>query len=264
MIVDSHCHVSPIWYEPVESLLAQMDRAGVGQAVLVQLLGQYDNEYLLDCRKRHPQRFAVVAAVDPARADAVATVQRLADRGAAAIRLRPTARSPGDDPLAIWQAAQACGLSVSSVGNSQTHSAPEFAQLVAALPGLPIVLEHFGGTSQADTNEEQRAARRSVFGLSRYSNVFLKLPGLGELLPRVPQLPAQGMALDTSGMPILSAALQAFGAGRLMWGSDFPVVSSREGYSNALRWCEVAYQAASASDRASIFGGSARRVYRLP
>ncbi len=44
-IVDSHCHVSPVWYEPVETLLFQMDRNEVAQAVLVQMLGQYDNAY---------------------------------------------------------------------------------------------------------------------------------------------------------------------------------------------------------------------------
>jgi L-fuconolactonase len=263
MIVDSHAHVSPIWYEPVESLLAQMDRAGVSQAVLVQLLGQYDNDYLIDCRRRHPGRFAVVAAVDPASPNAIDAVRRLADAGAAAIRLRPTARSPGDDPLAIWETIQACGLSVSCVGNSQAHAAAEFEALVAALPRLIFVLEHFGGTSQADASEEQRAARRSVFRLARYPNVFLKLPGLGELLPRKPQLPSDGLPLDLSGKAILAEALRAFGAHRLMWGSDFPVVSSREGYANALRWCQAAFPDASDADRAAMFGGTARTVYRL-
>jgi L-fuconolactonase len=262
MIVDSHCHVSALWYEPVESLLAQMDRTGVQQAVLVQLLGQYDNGYLLECRRRHPQRFAVVAAVDPAKPDAPDAVRRLADLGAAGIRLRPGARSPGGNPLAVWEAIQECGLSASSVGNSQLHAAPEFAALVGALPRLPIALEHFGGTSQADADEEQRQARRSVFGLARYSNVYLKLPGLGELFPRSAQLPADGLPLDVSGKSVLNDALEAFGA-RLMWGSDFPVVSSREGYSNALRWCQAAYQDHSASIRDSIFGGTARALYRL-
>lgn len=39
LIVDSHCHVSSVWYEPIETLLAQMGRNGVQQAVPVQLLG---------------------------------------------------------------------------------------------------------------------------------------------------------------------------------------------------------------------------------
>ncbi len=29
MLIDSHAHVSPVWYEPVETLLGQMARHGV-------------------------------------------------------------------------------------------------------------------------------------------------------------------------------------------------------------------------------------------
>ena len=45
VIVDTHCHVSPYWYKPVETLLHQMNSNGVDKAVLIQL-GQvriYDN-----------------------------------------------------------------------------------------------------------------------------------------------------------------------------------------------------------------------------
>ncbi len=38
-----HAHVADRWYEPVEALLAAMDRAGVERAWLVQLLGVHDH-----------------------------------------------------------------------------------------------------------------------------------------------------------------------------------------------------------------------------
>src|SRR5207245_282300 len=44
-VVDSHCHVSPVWYEPVEVLLSQMERNGVDHAVLIQMAGQANNDY---------------------------------------------------------------------------------------------------------------------------------------------------------------------------------------------------------------------------
>ncbi len=37
-VVDAHCHVSPVWYEPVETLLFQMERNGVDTAILIQML----------------------------------------------------------------------------------------------------------------------------------------------------------------------------------------------------------------------------------
>jgi L-fuconolactonase len=41
--VDTHCHVSLSRFEPVETLLFQMDTYGVDKAVLVQHGGEYDN-----------------------------------------------------------------------------------------------------------------------------------------------------------------------------------------------------------------------------
>ena len=69
-IVDTHCHASPYWFEPIETLLGQMDRNGVAKATLVQMRGQYDNSYLLECVKWFPGRFSVVALVNTVEEDA--------------------------------------------------------------------------------------------------------------------------------------------------------------------------------------------------
>ena len=71
-IVDTHCHVSLVYYEPVEVLLFQMDRAGVDHAVLIQMREEYDNEYQFECVHRYPGRFASVVLVDHNRPDAPA------------------------------------------------------------------------------------------------------------------------------------------------------------------------------------------------
>jgi hypothetical protein len=47
VVVDTHCHASPYWYEPVETLLDQMNRHGVAKATLIQIGGEYDNAYLI-------------------------------------------------------------------------------------------------------------------------------------------------------------------------------------------------------------------------
>ena len=65
LIVDSHCHAGTSWFEPIESLLFQMDRNDVDKGVLIQHRGVYDNAYLLDCVRRFPGRFTVAAMVDP-------------------------------------------------------------------------------------------------------------------------------------------------------------------------------------------------------
>ena len=45
-VVDTHCHVSPYWYEPVEPLLYQMTTNGVDKAVLIQM-GQVLRQLIL-------------------------------------------------------------------------------------------------------------------------------------------------------------------------------------------------------------------------
>ena len=259
-IADSHCHVSPVWYEPVETLVAQMDAAGVAQAVLVQLLGQTDNAYLESCRERYPGRFASVVAVDVTAADACALLAALAGRGHSGVRLRPDARSPGTDPFAIWRAARTAGLAVSCVGNSERFASPEFGELLDAVPGLPIVLEHLGGSSDPASVDGELCER--VLALAEHANVYLKVPGLGELVPRPKVLPGSGRTLDAA-LAELYEVVERFGPERLMWGSDFPVVCSREGYGNALAWARDAIGKRYPDAPTPIFAGTARRVFRL-
>ena len=60
LIVDTHCHALPHWFEPVEVLLHQMHANGVEKALLVQVRGQFDNRYLIECVRRFPGRFAAL------------------------------------------------------------------------------------------------------------------------------------------------------------------------------------------------------------
>ena len=62
---------------------------------------------------------------------------------------------------------------------------------------------------------------------------------------------------------MLKRTLDRFGSRRLMWGSDFPPVASREGYANALRLCREAFAAESAEVQNDIFGETAARVFGL-
>ncbi len=248
------------WYEPLETLNDQMQRNGVSRAVLTQPLGQTDNAYIQSCRRREPARFATIVLVDPADAAAIAHLERLVDDGASGVRLRPSARSAGADPLAVWRAARDLGIAVSSPGTSADFSSDDFAHLVAELPDLTIVIEHLGSGNVPDTTGEQRARRRDVFALARFPNVFLKVPGLGEIAPRAADRNA-AFPFERTGLAVLEEARAAFGAQRLMWGSDFPVVCSREGYAGALRFCLDAFAHCPEAERELIFGGVAARVF---
>jgi L-fuconolactonase len=234
VIVDAHCHVSESWYEPVESLLAQMERNGVAHATLVQMQGQFNNAYQIECQRRYPGKFASVVLVDPTTPDAPAALARLADGGASGVRLSATTRSPGNDPLLIWRAADRLGLAVSCAGAAADYVAPEFVELVESLPGLTIVLEHLGSLNRPDRSERERADRQLVFALGRFPNLYMKITGLGEYCERASPVTEPNPFVQPEP-DLLAQAVNAFGPHRLMWGSDYPPVSMREGYTNALK-----------------------------
>jgi L-fuconolactonase len=261
LIVDSHCHASDCWYEPVESLLFQMDRNGVEKAILIQMAGQSNNAYQTDCVRRFPDRLASVVNVDATRSDAPSTLARLAEEGASGVRLSPSLRSPGDDPLAIWRAAQRLGLAVSCGGPAADFASDAFVALVLALPSLRFVVEHLGSVNRP-ADRETEEVRRRVFGLARFNGVYIKIHGLGEFSRRA--LPVvQPFPFETPIAPLFDLAFEAFGPSRMMWGSDFPPVSGREGYGNALRFSLDRFGGKSEAERAAIFGETALSVFPI-
>lgn len=262
VLIDTHCHASPHWYEPVESLLTQMDRNGIDKAVLVQLNGQYNNAYQFECVARYPDRLASVAIVDVERTDATDLLAQLAEQGAQGVRLRADVRSPGDDPLAIWKQAHALGMSVSCSGSPELFADPTFAELAEALPDLPIIIEHLASLKAKPGELPPAEQRDKIFALARYSNLYMKIHGLGEICTR--NMPVtEPFPFDRTGVALLRMAYDAFGADRIMWGSDFPPVSGREGYRNALQLTQAELADLTPEEHALIFGGVAARVYGL-
>jgi L-fuconolactonase len=259
-IVDSHVHVSPIWYEPVESLLYQLDANEVAQAVLVQQGGQFDNHYLMECLRRFPDRFYAVVMVDTKRSDAPDQLRRWAEQGAHGVRLRATERSPGDDPLAIWRQAAALKLPISCSGGAAGFIDPAFAQLVEALPDATFVIEHMGGVFPPGSDVAPYPLHRQIVALARYPNVAIKFHGLGEICPKLQPFP-QPFPYDRSYLALFDLAYEAFGAERMLWGSDFPPVSAIEGYTNALQWPQEHFAGVPQAARDALFGKTAKRLY---
>ncbi|PQA87625.1 amidohydrolase family protein [Hyphococcus luteus] len=264
MIVDAHCHVSTRWYEPVETLLFQMDRCGVDKAVLVQLLGAVENDDMMSACAAHPDRFRFVAAIDPECDDPRGAMEKAADAGAAGLRFRPGFRAAKGDSLGPWRAAEEFGMAVSCVSPAAQFVDGSLEEAARACPHLMIVLEHLGGLARPDVGDRD-AMMQKVLALSALPNVLLKVPGLGQLAPRRKSFD-QGdeHPLELDGVhSILERTRAAFGDERLLWGSDFPPVAAREGYAQALEWAQNAWREIGA-DSSAIFGGNAIRVFGFP
>jgi L-fuconolactonase len=148
---------------------------------------------------------------------------------------------------------------VSVLGDTTRFVNRAFLRLVEANATARLVIEHLGSTSRPD---DDAAARERVFTLATYPNVHMKIAGLGEFCR--PDTQARDALPFERPIPLfLEAAHAAFGSDRLMWGSDFPNVCSREGYGRALQWPRARFQHLSEAERAAIFGGTATRVFGL-
>ncbi len=258
LTIDTHCHASPTWFEPVELLLFQMDRNDVDKAVLIQHRGQYDNRYLLECVQGFPSRFVAVGMVDTSLPDAPDTLTRWASEGIQGVRFNPTDRSPGNDPLAIWRRAAELGLVASCLGTSQEYASEDFRRLVEELPDLRVIVEHLGFVGRDD--DPSYGNYQKILALARYPNTYMKVPGLGEIMPR--PMPARDPTFDINDVPpVIAMAIEAFGAGRLMLGTDYPPCSNREGYANVVRFVREYLARRSTAEQEAILGGTAASLF---
>lgn len=229
LVIDAHCHAGRNWFEPIETLEFQMDRCGVKAAVLIQHGGTYDNDYLFAEAAKRPGRFRVVVLVDPRSSDPLGDLTRLAEQGAAGVRIKPGQMFNTVHPHDLWAKAGKLGLVVSSLGDSADFASDGFKQVVESCADTRIVIEHLAGVG---ITEPPYTEYESALENAKYSNTFIKVPGLGEICRR-PSVLAAGFKFENVP-PLFEMAKEAFGVQRMMWGSDFPPSAGREGYENTL------------------------------
>ncbi len=256
LIIDTHCHAGNNWFEPIEVLEFQMDRNGVDKALLVQHGGTYDNTYLFDEAAKRGDRFKVAAMVDPESDDPLGDLERSAERGAAGIRLAPDAEFANAGPYDMWKRTGELGLVVTCQGNPPRFATNAFARVLDACPDTHVVIEHLAGvTVVAPPFDGYEDALKHA----ERENTSIKVPGLGEICKRPPRLSPKFRFDDIP--PLFEMAKDAFGANRMMWGSDFPPAAGREGYANALNGVMEHPAFADEGDLEWVMGKTAARVW---
>lgn len=251
LIIDTHCHVGLHKYEPVECLLFHMQRSQVAHAVLIQYAGNTDNRYLVDCLRSNHDRFRATMIVEPH--DDGHRMRYWAAQGITGIRLTADSRAEAADPLAQWRTAAEMNLVVSAPCSPDSLLGDRFTEVVRTFPELSIVIEHIGGIGR--NVQPPYDAFRRILRLAEYPNLTIKLPGFGEFC----ELPHPFAHIP----PLAEMTIEAFGPQRVMWGSDYPPVSSREGYQNALSFPMAYLSSLSEDERGWIFGRTALSIWRF-
>jgi predicted TIM-barrel fold metal-dependent hydrolase len=127
------------------------------------------------------------------------------------------------------------------------------AKLARDFPNITFVLEHAGMLEDrsSDGLERWRAGMRELAGCS---NVNVKLSGLGTF--------DHAYRLE-SVAPVIADTIAMFGAGRCLYGSNFPVEKLWTDYSSLYRTFRQAIESFPDSDQQKILNGTATRLYGL-
>ena len=128
------------------------------------------------------------------------------------------------------------------------------ADCVARFPGQRFVLDHLAKPNIR--GRERRPWEEDIRALAAHPHVYAKLSGL------VTEADWSAWTGDDL-RPYLDVAFEAFGADRLMIGSDWPVCLVAANYQRTLEAVVEYIAARPAHERDAVLGGNAQRFWRL-
>lgn len=275
MIVDAHHHLWRIgrngheWptpdlsvihrdFEPAD-LARTLDGTGVTATVLVQSQpSDLDTEWMLDIAADSRVIRGVVGWTDLAAPDAAARIRALARRPKLK-GLRPMLQGLPQDDWILRPEARRALVAMTDEGLSFdalvfTRHLPAIVTLAKAFPLLAIVIDH-GAKPPFTAPDDMSSWHARILDAAQCPNIACKLSGL---------FTEQAAGQDRADvLPVADHLLSAFGAERLMWGSDWPVVDLAGGYSPWLDWTRRWLDKEDSSAREAILSRTARAFYRL-
>jgi L-fuconolactonase len=284
LIIDTHPHVmglpsarypvAPVggaqsgWSRGIEldgpAFAAMMRAAGVAKAVLVQTSTVYgfDNRFLADTVAARPETFAGVCSVDALAGDAAGQLSYwIRERGLGGVRLFSAAAATGvlfevDDPRldAFWRRAADLGIPVDLQIRYPAIAAVR--RVLARYPSVRVVLDHIGGAPV--TGGPPYLAAADLLGLAACDGVHVKFANHN--------LDAADAAAGSSAEGFLARLVAAYGADRVLWGSNFPNTFGSAPATTATYVAMVSRVLSTVSRlggevAARLLGGTARAVY---
>jgi predicted TIM-barrel fold metal-dependent hydrolase len=148
----------------------------------------------------------------------------------------------------------------------------DFLDLARAFPDTTLVLDHVGGPLGIGLYRGRRDEvftewRSRIQAVAQCPNVHVKLGGLGMHTPgfdfHLKNQPPSSEELAQAWRPYIETCIDAFGADRAMFESNFPVDKGTCGY--GVLWNAFKRIAAGCSDteKQALFCGTAAKVYRI-
>ena len=246
-------------YGPAD-LAPQLAAHGIGHTVLVQAAATVEEtEYMLGLADATPHVAAVVGWIDfEAPADLV-HLRRLASHPKF-VGVRPMIQDIPDDDWMLrddvqWAFRAVCDLGLTFDALGFPRHLANFHTILTRYPGLRVVVDHC--MKPQIRAHSEASFRHWADGISRLADTgaFCKFSAL------VTEADPGWTTEDLR--PYAEHVFAAFGAERVMWGSDWPVVRLRCEYADWRRAAERLSDGLTEDEKARIYGGTAREFYGL-
>jgi len=240
-------------------LRPHLKRCDIEKTVLVQGAETIDEtEFLLSIAHATPFVAGVVGWVDFEAADASEQIARLSqDRKL--VSLRPMLQTLAEDDWILrpelapaMKALGAAGLKFDVL--IFPRHLPHVTTFFSRYPDQPMVIDHAAKPYIAKGEIEPWKSQMATIARN-FPNVCCKLSGLATEA-------APGWTIDTL-RPYVAALIEIWGPGRLMWGSDWPILNVAGGYDDWFGIAQRLTEHLSDADRHEIFGGTAARFYGI-
>jgi L-fuconolactonase len=275
MIIDAHQHFwDPArgdygWLTPdlpihrlygPEHLHPLMQAAGVNGSILVQAAPTIaETDYMLALARRSPFVLGVVGWIDLDAPDAADQVRARA-QDPLFLGVRPMLQDIAQPDWILRPELQPALQAIAEEGLVfdaliLSHQIGVIDTLAARLPRLSIVLDH-GAKPRLGDARAMTAWRSDMAQLAQRPNLRCKLSGLLTELPPGADREEVGQAA--------AILFELFGADRLIWGSDWPVLTLAGDYQG---WFELARDIIAAwrpAAVAAVMGANAARIYAPP
>ena len=239
--------------------IGQIDAVGVAGGLLVASSHYgYDNSYVLDAATAHPDRFRVVGRLDPLAPDATDRVAAW-KREPLGVGVRvivmndaeAAARASGAFD-GLFGALERAGVTTCLMCVGRLEEAFAVAR---AFPQLRIVLDHVGLPQPpliTIGRDDPWAPLPDLLALADFENVAVKLTGIATLSAEA--FPYRDL------WPALHQLLDAYGPGRLLWGTDWTRSVGIVDYAQGYRFLADSDEIDDAT-KADVLGGALRRWF---
>jgi L-fuconolactonase len=241
-----------------EDLAPLLAAARIDRTVLIQAAETVaETEFMLSLAETTPFIGAVVGWVDFADPQAPLIIERLAQAPRLA-GLRPMLQDLPDpnwilreDVQPALRATAAHGLRFDAL--IKPPQLPAIRRILDRYPELPVVIDH-GAKPRIAAGEIDGWAGH-IRAIARDSAAVCKLSGIATEA-------APGWTVETM-RPYVDVLLESFGPSRLMFASDWPVLTENGDYLGWLAATEALTAGLTAAEQADIYGGVAARFYGL-